>query len=138
MSIAGTRAMSEIVIFEDDAQSVEVRLENETVWLSQEKMAQLFERDRTVIGRHIRNLFRENELAEESNVQKNARFWRRPADRLLQPGCHHLRGLSGQIPNEAYASANGPHGCCSSTLSRATASMSTVWPSGGCAHTRQV
>lgn len=62
--------MSEIVIFEEGAEQVEVRLESETVWLSQEQMAQLFERDRTVIGRHVRNVFRENELEEESNVQK--------------------------------------------------------------------
>ena len=62
--------MSEIVIFEEDSQQVEVRLESETVWLSQEQMAHLFERDRTVIGRHIRNVFREGELEEESNVQK--------------------------------------------------------------------
>lgn len=62
--------MSEIVIFEVGTEQVEVRLESETVWLSQEQMAQLFERDRTVIGRHVRNVFRENELEEESNVQK--------------------------------------------------------------------
>ena len=54
----------------DDAPSVEVGLENETVWLRQQQMAQLFDRDRNVSGRHTRNLFREDELEEESNVQK--------------------------------------------------------------------
>ncbi|MNO75348.1 Toxin Doc [compost metagenome] len=61
--------MSEILIYQADNQAVEVRLEGETVWLRQEQMATLFGRDRTVIGRHIRNVFAEGELAKESNVQ---------------------------------------------------------------------
>ena len=48
---------------------LEVRLENETVWLTQQQMSELFERDRTVITRHINNTFKENELNEKSNVQ---------------------------------------------------------------------
>jgi hypothetical protein len=48
---------------------VDVRLAHDTVWLSQEQMADLFGRERSVVTRHIRNLFREGELAEESNVQ---------------------------------------------------------------------
>ena len=45
---------------------MEVRLENETVWLSIEEMAQLFGRDISVIGKHIRNVFKEGELQKES------------------------------------------------------------------------
>ena len=60
--------MSEILIYQADNQAVEVRLEGETVWLRQEQMATLFGRDRTVIGRHIRNVFAEGELAKESNT----------------------------------------------------------------------
>ena len=41
---------------------VDVRLDRETVWLTQQQMAELFGRDRSVVARHIRNLFREGEL----------------------------------------------------------------------------
>ena len=54
----------EILIYEmaDGSTQLDVRLENETVWLSQEQMAQLFQKDRTVIGRHIRNAIKEGEI----------------------------------------------------------------------------
>lgn len=45
---------------------LEVRLENETVWLSIDEMSQLFGRDISVIGKHIRNLFKEKELTKEA------------------------------------------------------------------------
>lgn len=61
--------MSEIIIYRNDTGAVDVRLEGDTVWLRQDQMAALFGRDRTVIGRHIRNVFAEEELAAESNVQ---------------------------------------------------------------------
>lgn len=54
---------------EDANISVDVRFEDETVWLSQEQMAILFERDRSVIVKHIGNMFSEGELDEKSNVQ---------------------------------------------------------------------
>ncbi len=62
---------SEFIIFktEDEKISVDVRFEKETVWLTQEQMATLFERDRTVISKHIGNIFSEGELDEKSNVQ---------------------------------------------------------------------
>ena len=54
---------NEIILYcPNDAISLEVRLENETVWLTQQQIAELFERDRTVIGRHIKNCFIEGEL----------------------------------------------------------------------------
>ena len=53
----------EIILYQPDSTvQLEVRLEQETVWLSQVQMAQLFQRDRTVIGRHIKNIFKEGEL----------------------------------------------------------------------------
>lgn len=64
--------MSEIVIFEEDAQKVEVRLEGETVWLTLSQLAKLFGRDKSVISRHLRNIFRDFELERESVVAKNA------------------------------------------------------------------
>lgn len=58
--------MSELVIYRSDAGTVEVRLEGDTVWLRQEQLSQLFGRDRTVIGRHVRNVFAEGELDPKS------------------------------------------------------------------------
>ena len=59
----------EIAIYESDNGIVSVTLENESVWLRQEQLAELFGRDRTVISRHLRNVFAEEELERESNVQ---------------------------------------------------------------------
>ena len=57
----------EIILYQPDNEvKLEVRLENETVWLSIEEMAQLFGRDISVIGKHIRNVFKEGELQKES------------------------------------------------------------------------
>lgn len=61
--------MNDIAIYTAPSGAVEVRLGKDSVWLRQEQMAELFGRDRTVIGRHIRNVFGEGELSEESNVQ---------------------------------------------------------------------
>ena len=57
---------SKIVIYqtEDGKTSVDVRMDGDTVWLSQAQMAELFQKDRTVIGRHISNIFKEGELDE--------------------------------------------------------------------------
>ena len=49
----------EIILYQPDSEvRLEVRLENETVWLSIEEMSQLFGRDISVIGKHIRNVFK--------------------------------------------------------------------------------
>ena len=62
----------ELVIFEteDNTIKLEVPVEKETVWLSQSQMTELFGVDRTVITRHVNNVFKEGELIKESNVQK--------------------------------------------------------------------
>jgi prophage maintenance system killer protein len=62
---------NQILIYktEDGSAVTEVRLEGETVWLRQDQMAQLFGRERSVITRHLGNVFKEGELEEESNVQ---------------------------------------------------------------------
>lgn len=54
----------DVIIYKtpDGETSIDVKLENETVWLTTEQMATLFQRDRTVIGRHISNIFKEGEL----------------------------------------------------------------------------
>lgn len=53
---------------EDGKIKIDVRFENETVWLSQAQMCELFGRERSVITKHIRNIFEEGELDEKSNV----------------------------------------------------------------------
>jgi len=60
----------EIVLYQPEGEvRLEVRVENDTVWLTQAQMAELFERERSVIAKHIGNVFKENELDEKSNVQ---------------------------------------------------------------------
>src|SRR5208282_5352563 len=61
---------SELILYqtEDNRTRIEVRLENETVWLSLNQMAELFQRDKSVISRHIKNIFEEGELRPESVV----------------------------------------------------------------------
>ncbi|MDP8100091.1 virulence RhuM family protein [Pasteurella atlantica] len=63
---------SDLLIYKDDNGNVaiDVRLEDETVWLSQVQMAELFGKGRTTITEHIRNIFREGELVEEMVCRK--------------------------------------------------------------------
>ena len=51
---------------EDGLTKVETTFDGETVWLSIDQMAELFQRDRSVIGKHVRNIFKEGELQKES------------------------------------------------------------------------
>ena len=65
---------SEIKIYKtpEGKTSIEVKLEKETVWLNLKQMTELFERDKSVISRHINNIFREGELEKDSVVAKFA------------------------------------------------------------------
>ena len=64
---------NEIVLYQPNEQmSLEVKLENETVWLTLNQMASLFGRDKSVISRHIKAIFQERELTYEGSVAKNA------------------------------------------------------------------
>jgi hypothetical protein len=60
---------SEILLYqtEDGQTKIDVRLEEETVWLSQTQMGELFQKERSVITKHIKNIFVEGELKEKSN-----------------------------------------------------------------------
>ncbi len=62
---------NDIVIYqtEDGITKIEVNFNNDTVWLSQAQIGELFQRERSVITKHINNVFEEHELDEESNVQ---------------------------------------------------------------------
>ncbi|MCL2290684.1 MAG: virulence RhuM family protein [Bacteroidetes bacterium] len=60
---------NEIILYQPDSNiQLEVRIENETVWLTQAQMVDLFQRDVSVISRHINNIFREGELDKKSNL----------------------------------------------------------------------
>ena len=65
---------NEIVIYqsEDGKTQLDVKLEDETVWLSQSQMSELFQTDRTVINRHIKNIYKSGELDEKATCAKNA------------------------------------------------------------------
>jgi len=62
---------NKIIIYqsEDGQTRIDVRLENDTVWLTQAQMAELFQKDQSVIARHIANVFKEGELEKTSNMQ---------------------------------------------------------------------
>ena len=57
----------QVVVYKN---KVEVKLDKETVWLSQKQMSDLFNTDRSVIIKYVNNIFKTKELAEKSNVQK--------------------------------------------------------------------
>ena len=65
---------NKIVIYqsEDGKTQLDVKLEGETVWLSQSQMSELFQTDRTVINRHIKNIYKSGELDEKATCAKNA------------------------------------------------------------------
>ena len=70
MKMIAGEMKNEIVVYQpDETMRLDVRLESDTVWLSQEQMCELFQRDRTVITKHVRNVFSEGECAEKDNVQ---------------------------------------------------------------------
>ena len=64
-----TTTKGEIVMYQpDETIRLEVRVEDDSVWLTQQQITELFHRDRTVINRHINNVFKEGECDKESNV----------------------------------------------------------------------
>lgn len=63
---------NEIILFENQEVKLEVNMKDETVWLSLEQMAKLFDRNRTVVTRHINNIFKEKELNKKEVCAKFA------------------------------------------------------------------
>ena len=64
-----TAKKNAIVVYQpNETLRLDVSVENETVWLTQAQMVKLFERDQSVIARHIRNAFKEGEVSRESNM----------------------------------------------------------------------
>lgn len=65
-----SESKGELIIYqtEDGLTKIDVRMDNETVWLSLDQMAELFQRDKSTISRHIKNVFQEGELQEDATV----------------------------------------------------------------------
>ncbi|MEM9991766.1 MAG: RhuM family protein [Bacteroidota bacterium] len=63
---------TDVLVFEskDGSARLEVTTDYDTVWVSKEQMSELFQRDRSVISRHVNNIFKEEEVERETNVQK--------------------------------------------------------------------
>jgi len=80
--------VSDIVIFEEDRQPVEVRLEGETVWLSQKQMAELFGKDLRTINEHVGNVYEEGELGREATIRK-FRIVRQEGNRQVRRAIDH-------------------------------------------------
>ncbi len=81
----------EIVLFESSDAEVRlpVSLEDDTVWLSQAQMAELFGRTQPVIARHIGNVFSDGEVERESNMHYNALLHSGDAAALAAPGAYN-------------------------------------------------
>jgi hypothetical protein len=61
----------EIIIYKPQKEvKIEVKLDNETIWLNQAQISSLFQVERSVITKHLKNIFKGGELNEKSNVQK--------------------------------------------------------------------
>ena len=75
---------SNILIYqtEDGQTKIQTRLEEETVWLSQEQMSELFQKSRSTINEHIKNIYKENELEEVVTMKKfgNSEFAKKPTN----------------------------------------------------------
>ena len=63
---------NEIILYQSGGltEKIEVRIDGDTVWLNQEQLVHLFNRDQSVISRHIRNVYKEGELDKKSSMQK--------------------------------------------------------------------
>jgi len=63
---------NKVVVFENGEVEIKISLDddNETIWLTQKQIVQLFEKDQSVISRHINKIFKDNEVDEKSNMQK--------------------------------------------------------------------
>ena len=61
---------NEIILFENQNIKLEVNMKDETVWLTNNQMAKLFQKDEKTIRKHIKNIFNDEELEREGNTQK--------------------------------------------------------------------
>jgi hypothetical protein len=118
--MSGTNSIprGEVLLYEsgDGSVQVNVRLDRESVWLTQEQMSTLFNRERSVITKHIRNVFAKGELEREAYVQNlhilplTVRLTRSSTTTSMSSS----RSATGSSRCKAPASASGPRGCCAS------------------------
>lgn len=82
-------AASNIEIYKSESGETEisVRLENDSVWLSLAQLVELFQRDKSVLSRHIANVFKEKELSENSTVAKIATVQKEGAKPMEKTDC---------------------------------------------------
>ena len=64
--------MSDIVIYKDGEIEISTKIDKESIWVNQKQLCELFGRDKSVISRHLRNIFKSGELDKNSTVAKNA------------------------------------------------------------------
>ncbi len=86
---------------EDGQTKIETRLEDETIWLTQEQMSELFQKSRSTINEHIKNIYEDNELEESSTMKKfgNPEFAKKPTnlynlDMIISVG-YRVKSLQG-------------------------------------------
>ena len=117
----------EVVVYEaqDGEVRVDVRFDRETVWLTQQQMAELFGRDRSVVTRHIRNAFREGELDPEATSAKFARVQSEGGRKVSREVDHYNLDVSSPSATASSrcavrSSASGPPAPCANTWSAAS------------------
>jgi len=122
MNEPSTQNSSKLLIYqsEDGATRLEVQLQDETVWLSQKYMAELFQTSKQNIGQHLKNIFTEGELNEHAVVKK---FFATAADgKKYQTNFYNLDAVIsvGYRKNHMWppASANGPPSISTSLSSK--------------------
>ncbi len=73
---------NEIIIFENQNVKLEVNMKDETVWLTQEQMAELFQKAKSTINEHIKNIYKDGELLESETLTKfgNSEFADKPTN----------------------------------------------------------
>ena len=75
---------SEIIIYqtEDGTTKIDVRIKDDTVWLTQDEMAELFDKSKSTVNEHIQNIYQENELQTKNTMRKfgNSEFSTKPTN----------------------------------------------------------
>jgi hypothetical protein len=121
----------EIFQTEDGEIRLEVQLKEETVWLTQKQMGRLFKRERSVITKHVNNIFKEGELTRDSvsaNFAHTAEDGKTYPTRYFNLDVIISVGYRVTNPSEACSSANGPLASSNNIWSKATPSIANGWP----------
>lgn len=134
--------MNDIVIFESGDRSVGVRLEGETVWLTQRQMAEVFSTTPENVLMHLKNIFADNEL-EETATAKEILVVQAEGKRQVKRQLKHynldaiISVATGSIQSAGCSSASGPPACFVSTWWTATPSASSACRSAASSSSRR-